>query len=1200
MSRRKKKSNEALTADDLKSQMFQSMKSAGVVRQLKVQLRQTMINELRGKGSTKPINVNNLENSDLIAATMHRRKSYSWVQTALDNLVLHHIKQSKYYYTLSLFEQESSVSCYSKSLTEQLLSRLGLHDSDVEIDSSSSSDDLPHSSTPKNNRDLNLILWNILNSISSLATRGGVRSLVENKENKEVKLPQSQPLTLAEKFAAVDEEFDHLPHQRTQRDPGVTVSVLSSAVRRAEEEAERRAKLSYEQWKSVELTKMRLEEANKMKEKINLKMRELEKDYQNLRSNLESREHAAVERLQYHRELMEKELHQQRQTLLNDLEQIRQREANIQQKEEMVASMEATKLKQTESLTAAPTHQPHISQPPASSLRQESFVSSLAESIKHSHDGMQVVTQQEIDQILLEMNEKSKETNQLKTELEMLKMELGSAFKQQNVESVVKSENHLLKENLQELKREIENLKQVNVTRMLSQKKDESQKLIEEIESLKISKHEQDAHQRHLEEMLRNMKQALDDSSTALIHANKKLPNHVRFHESSSRLVVDDESAQIREYEEVDADPMILSSRGCEDDGRMRVAHLATDVRQRLRILDEETSTLDEEYKKYINTNYGKLMKARCVSRVDTDSSRKIKLPIVEKESHKREIPEKRSFRNQLEVTSKELKFLPTHDDDATKFSQSRKLRFNDREVTHHMTDKPSFSSLSLVVGKMDDLLDEAPVLPTNDEESSDRKRMISESSLYSKQKDVGPLLKEHPQINIRSSNLPPITPRHKPLVPNILEEKSQHHDRSSSPSETTPPVNRDPPDEDDDIMGSVSTVSSASVPDDADHVKEKSPVSSCSDSVSLRDDSNLIHMMKKESQPESMSSNHGENFNVSLKHPAASASRDHDVIYDQPASLEDSASYDHAAPTNQSASRSQSTSHDHRASREDPASQDHHASQEDPASRDHHVSREDPASQNHHLSREDPASQNHHLSQENSASHDHRVSREDPASHAHHVSRENSASHDHHVSRENSALHDHRVSRENSASQDHNVSRENSASHDHHVSRENSASHDHRVSRENSASHDHQVSPEHPASLEKDISLNDHHENAPYHLEPTSENEDDTISSDGDRKKILSESSLTSSSSKGGNNFDRNRFSSEKVPEFKEDDISDILRWEDQHRPRLDTEGDDDQTQGGDVESDEILEQLDPFEMSDPQLSLESGSKQHSEEDSW
>uniref|UniRef100_F6WDP0 Uncharacterized protein n=4 Tax=Ciona intestinalis TaxID=7719 RepID=F6WDP0_CIOIN len=443
------------------------------------------------------------------------------------------------------------------------------------------------------------------------------------------------------------------------------------------------------------------------------------------------------------------------------------------------------------------------------------------------------------------MNEKSKETNQLKTEVEMLKMELGSALKQQNIESVVKSENHILKENLQELKREIENLKQVNVTRMLSQKKDESQKLIEEIESLKISKHEQDAHQRHLEEMLKNMKQALDDSSTALIHANKKLPNHVRFHESCSRLVVDDESAQIREYEEVDADPMMLSSRGCEDDGRMRVAHLATDVRQRLRILDEETSTLDEEYKKYVNTNYGKLMKARCVSRVDTDSSRKIKLPVVEKESHKREIPEKRSFRNQLEVTSKELKFLPTHDDDATKFSQSRKLRFDDREVTHHMTDKPSFSSLSLVVGKMDDLLDDAPVLPTNDEESSDRKRMISESSLYSEQKDVGPLLKEHLKINIRSSDLPPIAPRHKPLVPNILEEKSQHHDRSSSPSETNPPVNCDPPDDDDDIMGSISTVSSASVPDDADHVKEKSPVSSCSDSVSLRDDSNLIHMMK-------------------------------------------------------------------------------------------------------------------------------------------------------------------------------------------------------------------------------------------------------------------------------------------------------------------------------------------------------------------
>uniref|UniRef100_H2YG95 Uncharacterized protein n=1 Tax=Ciona savignyi TaxID=51511 RepID=H2YG95_CIOSA len=426
MSKRKKKQNGALTADDLKAQMFQSMKSAGVVRQLKVQLRQTMINELRGKGSTKPINTS-LDDSDLIAATMHPRKSYSWVQTALDNLVLHHIKQSKYHYTMSLFEQESSVSSYSKSLTQQLIARLGLHDSDVDADSATSSEQL--ASTPKNNKDL--IIWNILHSLSSLAAKRGLQNVLENKENVAARANERQPpMTIAEKFRAIDEEFADLP-PRSHRDPEVGVSVLASAVRRAEEDAARRAKISYEQWKSVDLTKMRLEEADKGKEKVNSKLEELEKDYQRRRDNLESRERSAVERLQHHRELMEKEMHQQRQTLLHDLEQIRTREESLRQREDLMADMEATKMKQFEPppQTEDKTHQP------TPSLRQESFVSSLAESIKHSHDGRQVITQQAMDQIMLEINEKSNKTNQLKVEIEKLKIELNATRNQHHNET---------------------------------------------------------------------------------------------------------------------------------------------------------------------------------------------------------------------------------------------------------------------------------------------------------------------------------------------------------------------------------------------------------------------------------------------------------------------------------------------------------------------------------------------------------------------------------------------------------------------------------------------------------------------------------------------------------------------------------------------------------------------------------------------
>jgi len=52
------------------------------------------------------------------------------------------------------------------------------------------------------------------------------------------------------------------------RDPAITISSYTAAVRKAEEEAERRAKAHFEQWKSVELVQFKLDESKKSKDYV--------------------------------------------------------------------------------------------------------------------------------------------------------------------------------------------------------------------------------------------------------------------------------------------------------------------------------------------------------------------------------------------------------------------------------------------------------------------------------------------------------------------------------------------------------------------------------------------------------------------------------------------------------------------------------------------------------------------------------------------------------------------------------------------------------------------------------------------------------------------------------------------------------------------------------------------------------------------
>jgi len=62
--------------------------------------------------------------------------------------------------------------------------------------------------------------------------------------------------------------MSHSSWRRKHKDPNITVSTLASAIRRAEEDAERRWKITFEQWKMNELSKMRVDESRKAKQSV--------------------------------------------------------------------------------------------------------------------------------------------------------------------------------------------------------------------------------------------------------------------------------------------------------------------------------------------------------------------------------------------------------------------------------------------------------------------------------------------------------------------------------------------------------------------------------------------------------------------------------------------------------------------------------------------------------------------------------------------------------------------------------------------------------------------------------------------------------------------------------------------------------------------------------------------------------------------
>ncbi|KAI8500016.1 oxidative DNA demethylase [Branchiostoma belcheri] len=305
---------DSMSAEDLRQQLFHTFRERGLLDSLKSQLRNKLITELRSSGRSErvPRPVDVPEGGTLL----HR---------AANSLVADHLQMCSYDYSLSVFLPECGISRDQLLSTRDLLQLLRVNPQSK----------VHKSLTGKLAGSSKGFLWQLLCELTSALPQGLPEDI--GCQTDAAALPPAASLN--DKLRSVDERFS------LQREQLAASSALTIEDRM----------LSYQRkvahFKETELVKVRLEEKEKTRRETDAIRRELEQEYRNKSDALLARERNAIERLQKQQEIQDKELHAQRQAILEELETVRSREAQVRREAEVndrAVQIEQDKMKSLE------------------------------------------------------------------------------------------------------------------------------------------------------------------------------------------------------------------------------------------------------------------------------------------------------------------------------------------------------------------------------------------------------------------------------------------------------------------------------------------------------------------------------------------------------------------------------------------------------------------------------------------------------------------------------------------------------------------------------------------------------------------------------------------------------------------------------------------------------------------------------------
>ncbi|XP_030199483.1 centriole and centriolar satellite protein ofd1 isoform X3 [Gadus morhua] len=315
-----------LSPDELRKRLYQTFKSKGVLDTLKTQLRNQLIQELKhpllGGGDSVPGSVSPRPDSLLLSAS--------------NTIVADYLKTSGHEYTLSVFYPESGLRKDKILSTKDLLQFMkishhsplykSLTSNEAEAGTGFLTSLLTHLADPRGDRSCS-------DANTQTASAGGHRE------------------SLVDKMKMIDQEYEGLHHRG---DRGTSCeSKLAAYKRELDSQMHAEMNLKMQHFKDVELARVKMDEQTRSQKEFAKFRQDVERTYEMKANALMNREKNAIDRLQKQQEMDENNVYMQRQTLLKEIEKVRNRENDLKLRTEgfeKTCEMHADKVKALEDL----------------------------------------------------------------------------------------------------------------------------------------------------------------------------------------------------------------------------------------------------------------------------------------------------------------------------------------------------------------------------------------------------------------------------------------------------------------------------------------------------------------------------------------------------------------------------------------------------------------------------------------------------------------------------------------------------------------------------------------------------------------------------------------------------------------------------------------------------------------------------------
>uniref|UniRef100_UPI00398E82BA centriole and centriolar satellite protein ofd1 isoform X8 n=1 Tax=Pristiophorus japonicus TaxID=55135 RepID=UPI00398E82BA len=302
--------SEAISSEELRRRLYQTFKNRGVLDSLKSQLRNQLVHELTHPGL-----------NGQLPAYGHRHQYASTDEDSLlimaaNSIVADHLRRIGYEYSLSVFYPECGLEKEKVFAARDLLQIMKIN---------------PRSDLYKS------IISNLQKDHQKGFLIQFLMELTDYHLTREFRDAEAQTScvpqykeSIVDKLQMVDEEYAALHPANVQEDFWETKLLVYR--KKIEEQLQAEMLQELQHFKEQELARVRIQEKERSKKDIEEDRRKLDKIHQMKSETLITREKNAIERLRKQQENEEKEIYMQRQSLLKDIEAVRNREVELRQR----------------------------------------------------------------------------------------------------------------------------------------------------------------------------------------------------------------------------------------------------------------------------------------------------------------------------------------------------------------------------------------------------------------------------------------------------------------------------------------------------------------------------------------------------------------------------------------------------------------------------------------------------------------------------------------------------------------------------------------------------------------------------------------------------------------------------------------------------------------------------------------------------